>query len=84
MKNANLSKERQVINVGHSLGMTIPPEMLKALGITKGTKLVLTLLDDGLKVTKKKGSLSSEFITAMNETLVDYHDALETLKKSDE
>ncbi|MGQ4557952.1 AbrB/MazE/SpoVT family DNA-binding domain-containing protein [Levilactobacillus hammesii] len=84
MKNASLSKERQVINVGHSLGMTIPPEMIKALGITKETKLELTLLDDGLKVTKKKDNLSSQFVTAMNETLVEYHDALEALKKSDE
>lgn len=84
MKNSALSEERHVINIGHSLGVTIPADMIKALGITKETKLEVTLTDDGLKVTKKKEILSPEFVAAMNETLADYHEALETLKKSDE
>ncbi|WP_395322665.1 AbrB/MazE/SpoVT family DNA-binding domain-containing protein [Levilactobacillus parabrevis] len=84
MENISLSKERNVISVGHSLGVTIPAEMAKKLGITKKTKLEVSLTNDGLKIVKKKSELSSEFIKAMNETLVEYHDALEILKKSDE
>ncbi|VDG23148.1 AbrB/MazE/SpoVT family DNA-binding domain-containing protein [Lactiplantibacillus mudanjiangensis] len=74
---------RSAIRVGNSIGFTIPADMAKSLSIEKGSRLEVKLENGGLSV-KKKNDVTQDFMNDLNDTISEYHEALEILRKSDE
>ncbi|AKP64429.1 hypothetical protein FC99_GL000148 [Levilactobacillus koreensis JCM 16448] len=74
---------RKVINVGSSIGITIPAEVAKQLNLTSGSEVEIQPTSNGFSVTKKS-SLDPAFMASMEKGLKEYRGALEILRKSDE
>lgn len=83
MQMKNNPIDRKVISVGGSIGITIPADLVKQMGLSSGVNVEIQPTKNGFTVTKKP-SLDPEFIENMEKGFEKYHQALETLRKSDE
>ena len=65
---------------GNSTGITIPSEILERLKLKRGDEVTLTLIGDGLKVTRDDG-VYQKSIDAGRRVATRYHRALRDLAK---
>ncbi|GKV66962.1 MULTISPECIES: AbrB/MazE/SpoVT family DNA-binding domain-containing protein [unclassified Sporosarcina] len=77
--------ERRITQVGNSLGLTLPAEMLKKLDIKKGDEVKVEMLGDELVIKKvphlielPKG-IPADFFDILNEEMEAHHEALKGL-----
>jgi len=86
MENLKKTEVRNVINVGHSVGITIPASMARAFKLAKGSRVDVVETKEGLTIKPhaEDAELTPEFVSAMNDAYGQYRDALESLRKSDE
>lgn len=59
---AVIEMERKVTKVGNSLGITLPPEVLKHANIAQGDEIKFTLNNDGSVIFKKLKQLNTEVL----------------------
>ncbi len=79
--------ERKVSKFGNSLGVTLPPEVLKHIGITQGDNIVFNIEKDGTVSFKKNEKLNldgiegvdQEFIDGLEHLFANYDNALRNL-----
>jgi putative addiction module antidote len=70
----------KVIQVGNSLGVTLPKEVLAALKIEKGGTIMLTRAKDGFRVTLYDPAIDGQ-IEAGEKVMLEYRDTLRALAK---
>lgn len=77
--------ERKVSRIGNSLGITLPSEFLRKIGVKQGDELSLELRDGAIvlrksrKVELPKG-ISPDFFDVLNDTISQYNKTFEGLK----
>lgn len=70
----------KISQFGNSLGVILPREVLAALKVGKGDKLVLSETEDGFRLTPYDPELVKQ-IEAGREFMKDYRDTLRALAK---
>jgi putative addiction module antidote len=70
----------KIIQIGNSLGVTLPKEALAALNVDKGDTLTLTPTPDGFRVTPYNTEKAREF-ELVREIMKRRRDALRELAK---
>jgi putative addiction module antidote len=70
----------KVIQIGNSLGVTLPREALAALKVGKGDTLTLTPAPDGFRVTPYNPTVDEQ-VEAGREFMREYRDTLRALAK---
>lgn len=76
---------RKITQIGNSLGMTLSPEMLECLSVTKGEDIQVEMKEDELVIKKIKqveypAGISEDFFDVLNETVEKYDATLKELK----
>lgn len=77
--------ERRITQVGNSLGLTIPIQMLKHLGITKGDEVSIEVKDGQLLIQKAPTKIElpkgvpADFFDVLEEEMSAHHEALKGL-----
>lgn len=69
--------ERKVTKIGNSLGVTLPPEVLKHLGIVQGDEVCFDLGSDQVIIKKKANlqlpkGIDEEFLNQMSDMIREY------------
>jgi len=75
-----MNMKLKIIQIGNSLGVTLPKEALAALKVEKGDVLTLTPAPDGFRVTPYDPEVEKQ-IEAGREFMHDYRDTLRALAK---
>jgi len=75
--------ERNIIAIGNSVGLTIPANLVKEMGLSTTSKVQIVPTDQGFMVTKLADA-DPKFVAAMNQAYDQYHDTLEMLRQGDE
>jgi putative addiction module antidote len=70
----------KIIQIGNSLGITLPKEMLAAMKADKGDVLTVTPSPDGFRVTPYDPDVEKQ-IEAGREVMREYRDTLRALAK---
>ncbi len=76
--------ERKVTKIGNSFGITLPPEMLKVVGLSQGDEVQVEV-KDGKIVLKKKEKLQlpdgvdAEFMDILNDVIKEHGEAFKGL-----
>jgi putative addiction module antidote len=70
----------KVIQIGNSLGITLPKEMLAGLNIDKGATITATLGPDGYRLTPYDPDVEKQ-VEAGREFMREYRDTLRALAK---
>jgi putative addiction module antidote len=70
----------KIIQIGNSLGVTLPKEALAAMNLDKGDTLTLTAAPDGFRVTPYDPDVERQ-IEAGREFMREYRDTLRALAK---
>ena len=70
----------KLIQVGNSLGVTLPKEALAALKVGKGDTLILTQSPDGVRLTPYDPEIEKQ-IEEGRELMREYRDTLRALAK---
>jgi putative addiction module antidote len=70
----------KIIQVGNSLGFTLPKEALAALKVERGDTLILTQAPDGLRLTPYDPDIASQ-LEAIRQVLKKRRNALRELAK---
>lgn len=70
----------KIIQIGNSLGVTLPKEMLTAMKADKGDVLTVTPAPDGYRVTPYDPDVQKQ-IEAGHEVMREYRDTLRALAK---
>jgi putative addiction module antidote len=70
----------KIIQIGNSLGITLPKEMLAAMKADKGDVLTVTPSPDGFRVTPYDPEVEKQ-IEAGREVMREYRDTLRALAK---
>lgn len=70
----------KIIQIGNSLGVTLPKEMLAALKVEKGDAITATPAPDGFRVTPYDPDMERQ-IEAGREFMREYRDTLRALAK---
>jgi putative addiction module antidote len=70
----------KIIQIGNSLGITLPKEMLAAMKADKGDVLTVTPSPDGFRVTPYNPDVEKQ-IEAGREVMREYRDTLRALAK---
>lgn len=70
----------KVVQIGNSLGVTLPKEALAALKVEKGDTLILTEAPDGIRFTSYDPETSQQ-LTAMRTVMKKRRHALRELAK---
>lgn len=79
--------EQNIIQIGNSLGVTIPSELRKKMGLKKGSKVVMEHTPDNkiiiseIKDSKKMSSITPEFLKWLDRFNKEYGPALTELAK---
>jgi len=79
--------EQSVIQIGNSVGVVIPKEVKKKLGLKKGSKVIVGVTQDnkGMVISKPEGAKSSsitpEFLEWLDAFNKEYGPALQELAK---
>lgn len=78
-------KTRKITKIGNSLGLSLPPEMLKKINLNKGDQVIIDVEDDKL-IIKKQPSLqipegiSPDFFDILSETMEEYDKTIKGLR----
>ena len=83
MDNVKDDLKRNVIQVGNSIGMTIPKKIADEMALSTDSKVQIVPTDQGFLVTKLENA-DPDFVEAMNYSFDKYHETLEMLRKGDE
>ena len=70
----------KIIQIGNSLGVTLPKEALAELNVDKGSTLTLTSAPDGFRVTPYDPKVDAQ-IEAGRDFMREYRDTLRALAK---
>ena len=70
----------KIIQIGNSLGVTLPKEALAALKVEKGDTLTLTPAPDGFRVTPYNPDVDRQ-VDAGRQIMREYRDTLRALAK---
>ncbi|MBY6054029.1 AbrB/MazE/SpoVT family DNA-binding domain-containing protein [Cytobacillus firmus] len=76
--------ERKVTKIGNSIGITLPPELLKQVGLSQGDD-VLVEVQDGKIILRKKEQLylpdgvDAEFMEILNDVIKEHDKAFKGL-----
>jgi putative addiction module antidote len=70
----------KIIQIGNSLGVTLPKEMLAAMKADKGTALTVTQAPDGFRITPYDPEVAKQ-VEAGREFMIEYRDTLKALAK---
>lgn len=70
----------KIIQIGNSLGVTLPKEALAALKVEKGDTLTLTQAPDGFRITPYDPQMASQ-LEAMRRVMKKRRNALRELAK---
>lgn len=70
----------KVIQIGNSLGITLPKEVLAALKANKGDSLTFTPAPDGFRITPYDPEVAKQ-VDAGREFMREYRDTLRALAK---
>ncbi|HEX3753509.1 MAG TPA: AbrB/MazE/SpoVT family DNA-binding domain-containing protein [Rhizomicrobium sp.] len=70
----------KIIQIGNSLGVTLPKEALAALKVEKGDTLTLTPAPDGFRVTPYDPEVDQQ-VDAGRQIMREYRDTLRALAK---
>jgi putative addiction module antidote len=70
----------KIIQIGNSLGVTLPKEMLAALASEKGDVLTVTQAPDGFRLTAYDPEVEKQ-VEAGREIMREYRDTLRALAK---
>ena len=70
----------KIIQIGNSLGVTLPKEALAALKVEKGDVLMLTEAPDGFRLTPYDPEIAKQ-IDAGRAVMRDYRDTLRALAR---
>lgn len=70
----------KIIQIGNSLGVTLPKEMLAAMDIDKGGTLSVTTSPDGFRLTPYDPDVQKQ-LEAGREVMREYRDTLRALAK---
>jgi putative addiction module antidote len=70
----------KLIQVGNSVGVTLPKEMLAAMNVDKGGVITATTAPDGFRLTPFDPEIQEQ-IEAGNEVMREYRDTLRALAK---
>ena len=70
---------RQIVNIGNSLGVTLPPEILSAYGLCRGALVELRPTEEGLLIRPAKivSALSPEGRNLVRRTVKRYRRAFD-------
>lgn len=75
-----MSIKLKVVQIGNSLGVTLPKEALAALKVEKGDTLIVTETPDGIRLTPYDPDIQKQ-IEAGRELMNEYRDTLRALAK---
>jgi putative addiction module antidote len=75
-----MSYTLKIIQIGNSLGVTLPKEALAALKVDKGDTLTLTPAPDGFRITPFDPKVAEQ-VDAGREFMREYRDTLRALAK---
>ena len=70
----------KIIQIGNSLGVTLPKEALAALKVEKGDTLTLTPAPDGFRITPYDPKVDRQ-VDAGRQVMHEYRDTLRALAK---
>jgi putative addiction module antidote len=70
----------KIIQIGNSLGVTLPKEALAALKVEKGDTLTLTPAPDGFRITPYDPEVDQQ-VEAGRQVMREYRDTLRALAK---
>jgi len=70
----------KIIQIGNSLGVTLPKEALAALKVAKGDTITLTPAPDGFRMTPYDPDVASQ-VDAGRDIMREYRDTLRALAK---
>jgi putative addiction module antidote len=70
----------KIIQIGNSLGVTLPKEVLAALKVDKGDTLTMTPAPDGFRITPYDPAVEQQ-VEAGREFMHEYRDTLRALAK---
>jgi putative addiction module antidote len=70
----------KIIQIGNSLGVTLPKEALAALKVDKGSTVVLTPAKDGFKLSPYDPDVERQ-VEAGRKVMLEYRDTLRALAK---
>lgn len=70
----------KIIQIGNSLGVTLPKEALAAMNLDKGDTLTLTAAPDGFRVTPYDSDVEKQ-IEVGREVMREFRDTLRALAK---
>lgn len=70
-KTAVKEVERKVSKFGNSLGVTLPLEVLKHIGIAQGDQVIFNLEEDGTVSFKKDETLNLDGIEGVDQEFID-------------
>ena len=70
----------KIIQIGNSLGVTLPKEALAAMNVDKGDTITLTDAPDGFRVTPYDPEMEKQ-LEAGREFMREYRDTLRALAK---
>ena len=79
-REATMHYTLKIIQIGNSLGVTLPKEALAELNVDKGSTLTLTSAPDGFRVTPYDPKIDEQ-IEAGREFMREYRDTLRALAK---
>jgi putative addiction module antidote len=76
--------ERKVTKIGNSFGITLPPELLKQVGLTQGDDVQIEVKDGKIILRKKEhlqlpDGVDAEFMDILNEVIKEHDKAFKGL-----
>jgi putative addiction module antidote len=80
LKKAPKTTELKIIQIGHSLGITLPKEVLAALNVDKGDTLTFSSAPDGFRITPYDAEKARQF-EIVRDIMKRRRDALRELAK---
>lgn len=76
--------ERKVTKIGNSIGITLPPEVLKQVGLTQGDDVQVEVKDGKIILRKKEqvqlpAGVDAEFMDILNDVIKEHDKAFKGL-----
>lgn len=76
--------ERKVTKIGNSMGITLPAELLKSVGLTQGDDVQIDMKDKKIIIQKKEqislpDSVDAEFTKILNDVIKEHDRAFKGL-----
>lgn len=78
-------KERRLTNIGNSIGLTIPHEILKEINLKNGDDVYIELKGSEIiikkKLTKLPFGISEDFYSILESTMKQYDETIKALRE---